>query len=38
VPVEIEEPSEIGGFTKFEILDEYGRTYKSGSNSVIFIE
>lgn len=26
MPVEIEVPSEIG-FTKFEILDEYGRTY-----------
>jgi hypothetical protein len=29
IPVEIEVPSEIDAFTKFEILDEYGRTYKS---------
>lgn len=29
VPVEIEVPSEIDEFTKFEILDEYSRNYKS---------
>ena len=29
VVIEIEVPTEIDSFTKFEILDEYGRTYKS---------
>jgi hypothetical protein len=29
ISVEIEVPTEIDSFTKFEILDEYGRTYKS---------
>jgi hypothetical protein len=29
ISVEIEVPTEIDEFTKFEILDEYGRTYKS---------
>jgi hypothetical protein len=29
IPVEIEVPSEIDAFTKNEILDEYGRDYKS---------
>ena len=29
IPVEIEVPTERDEFTKFEILDEYGRTYKS---------
>ena len=29
IPIELEIPSEIDAFTKFEILDGYGRTYKS---------
>jgi hypothetical protein len=29
VVIEIGVPTEIDSFTKFEILDEYGRTYKS---------
>ena len=29
IPVEIEVPTEIDEFTKFEILDQYGRTYKN---------
>jgi len=29
IPVEIEVPTEIDSFTKFEILDKYGRTYQS---------
>jgi hypothetical protein len=29
IPIEIEVPTELDSFTKFEILDEYSRTYKS---------
>jgi hypothetical protein len=29
IPIEIEVPTEIDSFTKTEILDEYGRTYKN---------
>ena len=29
IPIELEIPSEIDAFTKFEILDGHGRTYKN---------